>query len=165
MKQRKIMNKVLLLGVLVIWVFVLKRAFSIWGKESEGVRNLVENATPAKIPYFEKDTFKLLVLYRDPFLEYRSERKLKVTDKVTRPRVQKNTAPKVAKASKTQWPKLQYYGYLQADSRSEKMALIKIDGKLHRIREKTTVESIQVMKVYKDSVVLKRDGSRKVIAK
>ena len=115
------MNKVLLLGVLVIWVFVLKRAFSIWGKESEGVRNLVENATPAKIPYFEKDTFKLLVLDRDPFLEYRSERKLKVTDKVTRPRVQKNTAPKVAKASKTQWPKLQYYGYLQADSRSEKM--------------------------------------------
>ena len=71
----------------------------------------------------------------------------------------------MAKASKTQWPKLQYYGYLQADSRSEKMALIKIDGKLHRIREKTTVESIQVMKVYKDSVVLKRDGSRKVIAK
>ncbi len=158
MKQKKI-QVLLLVGVVVIWIFVLKKAFSIWGTDSDVVVAVTQEKPVVSIPEFKKDTFTLTIPERDPFLDFKvvsiRENKPKKTIQVSKTKIEPNIV----------WPKLQYFGYLKGDTKSGKMVLMKIDNKLHRIRENNTVLDVHIVRAYRDSVVLRRNGTIKTISK
>ena len=162
MKQKNIF---LLLGVLVIWVFVIKRVFTVFGKDPKSTSTTIHMESLGPIPEFRKDTFELTDLERDPFLEYRAIRK--PIKPVENPKLKEKSPQSVKRneTSKIIWPKLQYFGFLKGDTKSEKLALIKIDNKLHRIRESGFIDDIKVVEAYKDSVLLKKNGTTKIIIK
>ncbi|WP_136464887.1 hypothetical protein [Flagellimonas onchidii] len=162
--KKKTINIVLGLGLLIIWGFVTKRALFYFGNTDEDKAVLHPIAINDPLPKFKKDTFELAVLDRDPFLDVMANRKTTIPK--TLPKTsKKNIAPVRRKESNVNWPKLQYFGYLKGDSQSGKLAIIKIDNKLHRVREKKSVEDVQVLKIYKDSVLLKRNGMIKILEK
>lgn len=163
MKQK---NGFLLLGVLVIWVFVIKRMFTVLGEDTKSAsttRHIMKSM--GSIPEFRKDTFELTDLERDPFLEYRIIRKSTKPDENSKLKEKSPQPVKRNETSKITWPKLQYFGFLKGDTKSEKLALIKIDNKLYRIRESGFIDDIRVVEAYKDSVLLKRNGTTKTIIK
>lgn len=162
MKQKNIF---LLLGVLLIWVFVIKRMFTVFGKDAKSASTTIHAKSMRPMPEFRKDTFELTDFERDPFLEYRAIRKSAKPDENSKFREKSLQPVKRNETSKITWPKLQYFGFLKGDAKSEKLALIKIDNKLHRIRESSFIDDIRVVEAYKDSVLLKKNGTTKTIIK
>ncbi|MBR9855760.1 MAG: hypothetical protein GYB37_14475 [Algicola sp.] len=161
----KSMNIVLLSAMSVIWFFVIERAIRVWSIDPNDTTDIPEKNFINPIPILEKDTFELTFLDRDPFLEYKN-RKVSTKVKTNTKSPKKNNRPLLRqRIVKEEWPKLQYFGYLKGSVSSEKLALIKIDNKLHRIRRNSSVQNIKVVKVYKDSVILNKDGAIKSIEK
>ncbi|SNZ01702.1 hypothetical protein [Flagellimonas pacifica] len=162
--KKKGVNIILWAGMLVIWGFVTKKTLFFFGKDDEKVVAISPITFNDPLPELKKDTFELHVLERDPFLDVVTKRKS------PRPLLQPKTPKRVSnpipkRSSNATWPKLQYFGYLKGHSQTGKLAVLKIDNKLHRVREKRAIEEIQVLKIYKDSVLLKRNGATKVVLK
>jgi hypothetical protein len=164
--KKKTINAVLLIGVLIIWIIVIKRSFNFFGSKKEEVAISITPPTNLPTFKFEKDTFLISNFDRDPFLDKHSK---KTKTSTLKPRINHKqpvkTKKKVFIADNTNWPKLKYFGYLKGNNQSEKLAVIKIDGKLHRVREKSNIDDIGVLKVYKDSVSLKRNGKTIMVYK
>ncbi|UII80130.1 hypothetical protein [Flagellimonas sp. CMM7] len=162
--KKKIIHITLVIGMLIIWGFVAKKALFYFGKDNKKTASINPISYDSPMPEFKKDTFELSMLQRDPFLDAVIKRKSQTSNQ--KPvKIEKTSKPKQGKKSNINWPKLQYFGYLKGDSQSARLAVIKIDNKLHRLREKKAVEDIQVLKIYKDSVLLKKYGKTKMVIK
>ena len=113
--KKKIVNIVLIVGMLTIWGFVIKKALFYFGKDEKKIASISPIANNSPQPEFIKDTFELSVLQRDPFLDIVTKRKSSIP--TTQPKkVNKNPKSKQRKKSNDNWPKLQYFGYLKGDS-------------------------------------------------
>lgn len=166
MMKKKGFNGLLIVGVILIWVFVFRKTTNFFGNDTIPLES-VQNTGLATISHieFKKDTFKIQGFERDPFLDTPTKPKVIIQKKL---KVSKPSTVKRAKNKKTpqtKWPKLQYYGFIKGGDETKKLALIKINNKLNRVREKESVEDIQISKVYKDSVVLKMNGQIKTLKK
>ena len=162
--KRKGLNIILIAGMLVIWGFVAKKALFYFGKDKREIVTAIPAHHDNPIAECKKDTFELYSLGRDPFLDIMTKKKSPVSRQpATKNKKKSRARPKVKPTSK--WPKLQYFGYLKGDAQATKLAMIKIDNKLHKLRERKSIEDIQVLKIYKDSILLKRDGSTKMVFK
>jgi hypothetical protein len=164
--KKRVVNIILLIGVLVIWIFVLKKSFNFF--DSKNKEPIVVNNESNDLPIFElkKDTFLLGDFRRDPFLERYSKRPVPVSKKnIQNKKEPSKVKNKVLVKDNSTWPKLQYFGFLKGNNQADKLAVIKINGKLHRIRERGKIENITVKKVYKDSVLLVRNRKTKMVLK
>lgn len=145
-------NKKLTYGLLVlvagIWGSIIYR-FVDWEDEDT---HIVQE--PLVLPEQEtaeiKDTAELWLNYRDPFLDkpYRPL-KTKIARKTppVKSKQQKDTAP-------AQWPAVEYGGVISNKATSNKMALIKINGREHLLKEGQSSDGIEVSRIYGDSIAL-----------
>lgn len=165
--NKRILNTVLIICLIIIWFFVLKKIFSNRFVEDIDVyndKNIQFENTFVKI---EKDTFNLFALDRDPFEKTkRKHRKPKLSGKTISKKNQRKTIKKSNKRAIVNaiWPKISYYGFVKGTKNEDRLALIKIDNKLHRVRKKEIVNAeINIVLIYADSIVVKRQGKQKTI--
>tara|TARA_R110002033_G_scaffold66981_3_gene117991 strand:- start:35003 stop:35500 length:498 start_codon:yes stop_codon:yes gene_type:complete len=164
--KKKLTNGLLIVGVLIIWVFVFRRASGAYLQEPE--ENLVAIPTDKKyiLSNFTKDTFALNDFDRDPFLDIKKTNKpVKIKAVNSAPVGKKTKFQPNATTSTKLWPKIEYMGYMKKTDSQDKLALIRINNKLFRAREKETVEELYIKQVFKDSVILKWGAILKTIRK
>lgn len=159
MKNKKL-TYVLLILVLAIWGSILHQLFlsenDVDFKEHEVVAIDVETID-------KKDEIVSLNLnYRDPFLERKSKPKQKT---VNISKLKNTTPKKTAQTQNIQWPLVEYSGSITNKSADNKMALIKINGKEHLLKEGDSKEGIQIGHIFNDSITLAYMNTAKTIYK
>ena len=120
---------------------------------------------------FTKDTFDLTHSTRDPFLDKMNyDTKIIISPTIKKSgesrslnSSNKRSKPKIESAVK--WPKINYYGFVKGAKSSSELVLIKIDNKLHKIREGDQIDNIAIKKVYRDSIMVLMNKSLKSIKK
>lgn len=165
--KKKVVNGLLILGVSIIWVFVLKRALNMLGDKDMEYVAVPSVITTNDIPEFDKDTFNLAVFKRDPFLDkLKFEKKIINRKENSKPqKTSKKTFAKKKVESRITWPKLKYFGYMKGSDNKGELALIKINNKLQRVRAKESVNEIYVQSVFADSVVIRIGKNTKTVHK
>lgn len=147
--DKKKINTLLIVAVACIWGIVLYKFIAPYFTENE-VPYTAE--IPTEMPLEKvrkKDTVALNFPERDPFL-----------GKAKRPRT-KSIQPKkkpVRRSSKVTkpilWPKIEYLGFVKSNSNKDRLGLVRIDGKLHRVKRNTEVAGIRIEKISSDALVI-----------
>ncbi len=108
----------------------------------------------------EKDTFTLSLNDRDPFKASRKKtyqskgrQQSKVTNKV------KNNKP----IKSLVWPRIEYYGFVKREQNKTKKAFIKVNGKVHRKREREMIDELKIVNIYGDSIIVSLNSDNKTI--
>ncbi|MES2813131.1 MAG: hypothetical protein V4670_11725 [Bacteroidota bacterium] len=163
--QKRRLNIILLLVVLGLWSTVAyKSLYRFFPSDGDVANeNFSQNFNFEKI---EKDTFLLEKLNRDPFLDK--------AIKLRRPIVLKSTvsspkkavvAPKPTVNSKPilEWPKMNYYGYIKSNQKTEELILVRIDNKLVKVRKNQNIEGVVIKHIFKDSIEVIFNKEKKFI--
>lgn len=153
--------------MIMIWSVVLYKVVNVFGADTETVElSINAPVREESLLAFAKDTFDLKDVERDPFLGKISSRKIIKKGPVNPKEViSKKTSKQNAKKSLKLWPKLEYYGFIKSTNKASKLILIKIDNKLHKIRQGESIEEIKIKKVYRDSILIQKAKEVKVIKK
>lgn len=152
--QKKSINSILIIGVVLIWgvlAFKFIRPFFMDKPEVITAESLPIKTTPVTR---KKDTFNLETVNRDPFLGKVFFKKQGVKKALTKKKKRKPT-------KKTPWPKIAYLGFVKSSTSTNKLGLVRVNKKLHRVRKNVSIENIQVFLVDKDSIGLKMNNEKK----
>ena len=158
--NKKYLNSVLIVLLLIIWVGVFYKYF---GNKNTSIKNTgVSNFTSNyKQNYMiVKDTFKLELIERNPF---------DASYKIRKTTIPKTSVNKKIKTKKTivkksiVWPTITYHGFVKGESKATRLILLKIDNRLYRKREKERVKDITLVKAYNDSLVVSLNKNNKTI--
>jgi len=138
----------LIVIVLGIWGSIFYQLFD-WTKRPD-----IPALTEIQQPLINKDTvteeIKLLLNYRDPFLERKNR---VVVSKSTLPL--KKIKIKVEKNKKVvNWPHIIYNGSISNKTANKALALLKINGRELLMKEAEMREGVEVWRIYSDSISL-----------
>lgn len=160
--KKKYLNFVLIILVLVIYGAIF---FKHFGKKEAQL-----NDTPYTVPFssqmadftIKRNNFDINSIENDPF---------RINGKSYRPSVE-NSLPKSNTNSKPKklvsnkpWPVITYYGFVKNTLSKTRLALIKVNSKLYRKREKEDIDDLFIAKVYEDSIQLNMNNEMKTIIK
>ena len=159
--MKKTINSILILAVLGLWGTVIYKAAHQYLFPNESVVKSSVSGAGLSMQYKSKDTFKIQDLTRDPFLN-RSVG-VRPAPSFRQKRVIKNSVVK-PKPVPLKWPKVAYYGYIVSGEKKNELFLIKVDGKLYKIRNKESAGGVAISKIYKDSIAVVFNKESKVIA-
>jgi len=147
-KGNRPLNVLLITCLIVIWTFVIKKAF--FQNNSEAI---IENQSgayefPRETVIKNKDTIHLAQL-ENPFLN---------TSVLTIKNKKNNTSTKkrilFISEEKFSWPSIQYYGIVGRNEGKDLRGLIKFDNKMIRLKVGDVQGNIQIRHLYPDSLVL-----------
>ena len=107
-----------------------------------------------------KDSFKLLLDYRDPFLtSYKRSYKRTISSKSS-----SDGKKKVKELEMTEsWPMINYGGMIKQKKSNQKVGLIQINQIDYLIRENEEVSEFKIVRITRDSVVLRRGKLKKTV--
>lgn len=114
----------------------------------------------------EPDTFSLYANYKDPFLykipSYKPYKHKKTNNKNIRKnrQIKRNIEKKVIK-----WPKIVYGGMIKNQPSDRIIVIVKVNNSEKLMREGEIVDSVQLLKVYRDSIRVKLNNEIKTIVK
>ncbi|UZO80680.1 hypothetical protein NBT05_17275 [Aquimarina sp. ERC-38] len=156
--QKKQINTILLITVAIIWLVVIYKFVAPFFTTTTGIITAETLVTPSQIKIKKKDSFQLIIPDRDPFLDktYQPIVKVKTGSKKS---VKKN---KIKTKSLKTWPKIQYVGFIKAAKNSNKLALVRFDGKLKRVRINQTYDNIKVLKIEDQQLLLSMENETKI---
>ncbi|MEP0266051.1 hypothetical protein [Dokdonia sp.] len=99
----------------------------------------------------KENVFALNLSNRDPFLDKKYTAKKRASSIIgeTTPRIKTNKKP-----MSIHWPTITYLGFTKSNSQTRKTAVLRIDGKLYRKREGSTIDHIKVLKIVGDSIYI-----------
>ena len=161
MKNKKLIY-LLLPVVIAIWGIIFYRIFNTTGGDENNVVKEI-NAGTDKGQSSYTDTFSISANYRDPFMG-----KLAVGNndqpKATTSMQKKAVEPKPQPAP-TPWPALAYSGMIKNQRSSIQLAMLQVNGQSYNIKSGETVEGVQVMKIYRDSVEVIFQKEKRTIRK
>lgn len=169
MSKKKI-NIVLILIVLGLWGTVIYRSLNHYFFPDQNIVTQAETNIRFNYKQIKKDSFELLPLAHDPFLNNRlSNPNPSISNMLPR-----NTSPKPSGTRKPAiikekapvviyWPEINYYGYIKSSLKTEEMILIKIDGKLYKARKKDNVGGVVIKRIFKDSIEMSFKKENKFI--
>lgn len=165
--MKKKINIILLLAVLGLWGTVLYKYVNQYFFKEEINVSLENKANIRKLLLKDKDTFELKALPRDPFLGKTYAEK-RPTEKIISNR---NFTPKpvvkVAKpiVQKQLFPTIHYYGFIKNETGGSELVLLKMNGKLLKVKNNETKEGLKIIKIFKDSIKVSFNGETKVVRK
>ena len=147
--MKKKLNFFLIGLLIIIWGSVIYKYF---GKKEGN-----ENLNFAELPLAKqniridktKDTFKLEFSGRDPFLN---------TKPITRPALKTTQSNTIAKktnkktATNVMWPKIEYYGFVKSNNSKSELVVIKINSRLHKVRENQEIDELKITETSSDSI-------------
>lgn len=151
--------------MLVIWAIVFNKIFKFFGNNVEE-NNVSVNPITIVDPRmnFSKDTFDLRRVERDPFLgKYAVSRTKK--HRTTTKLVSNDGSKKTNVTDKKPWPKISYHGYVKGSKSTSELILIRMNNKFYKIREGDMLEDISVKKIFRDSILIKRNRESKTVLK
>jgi len=147
--MKKQINIILILVVLGIWGTAGYRYVSQYFLQKQRVSMTDRNeAIPLKIR--EKDTFALLPLQRDPFLNTTTASLETRPAKTFSPRKKMKTV--VAPTTHLPFPEVGYFGYIKSNQQQKELVLLKVDNKLVKLRTGESQAGLKVIKIFRDSV-------------
>ena len=150
----------LAIALLGVWGLVGYQLYQKFGPKEEFIPAYHQSYQQTEVQAAE--SFKLLVNYRDPFLEERLKKKRAATSAPTIV----NVAPRkaIALAKKIVFPSVLYKGNIKLDNGRE-IALVNVDGKTLHLAEKENHEDLKMLRIYEDSIKFSFQGMDKVIPK
>lgn len=141
---------VLLALVLGLWGTVIYKYVSQYLSKPETVSSSSSNASIQALVR-QKDTFELTPLSRDPFLG-------KIMISSNKPIKRKSGSKPVQIKEPVQktvsFPHINYYGYIKNKDQPEMLVLLKVNGKLLKLKSGQVSEGLRVVKIFRDSVQL-----------
>lgn len=152
---KKRLNSILLVCLLFIWGSVFYKYFI--KKDAPQVNSVVPQVVMNNFTYNQaKDSFKLALVNNDPFRLSKSfapRKKVVVAQKKRKP---KTIIP-------LKWPKVAYYGFVKRDNAKTKLALVKVNGKLYRKREKEYIDELQLVSATSDSIIVSLSHQKRTV--
>lgn len=141
--------------VLGVWGIIFYKIFNSWTDDDTSSLLGYSYSLPKEelYDYSSKDTFNLLLNYKDPFriTSYKSELSKRISS-------EKKRGHFVVKSKKDQPHSVIYSGYI-GDSGSQKMlTIVKINGKDEIMRVGEIIGKIKLLKNYKDSIKIRNNG-------
>ena len=113
------------------------------------------------------DTFKLLLNYRDPFTGRVGHSGKVNSDNIAKPAkpfILKKSQPKPEKST-LRWPEIQYHGMMKNPGTQKMTTIITINQSNYIMKPGEMRDSVTLVKVYKDSVLVKLQSESKFIIK
>lgn len=153
--KKKYLNIILIVIVVGIWG---KLIYNYTKRFTKPTIVTIKKNELKNIVAIKKNSFDLLNLQRDPFLNKMAYKKN------TSKKIKKyNTKPKNSKHFN--WPRIKYIGYLSSKS-SSKLAILEINGTIKNCKESTLLnENIYIRKIYRDSIKLEANSQIKIVKK
>lgn len=147
---------ILLPIVLLIWGAVLYQFFTFTSGEQEQVQSTEVAIKPFKIK--DKDTFKISINNRDPFLGgiSSSENSTKVKKTITT-----NKTPKIKE--EMQWPEVSYKGIVSDNKEKVKVYMLIINGKTYLMKKGEQQEEVKLKDGDRETIYALYKGDLKVI--
>ena len=132
--MKKKLNIVLLVLVLCLWGTVIYRYLNQYFIKEQVLSQSNNSITVVENKILPKDTFELPKINRDPFHN--------TTKGEIKPPLRKTIPRKVVKEDKLKavyknpFPKIQYYGYIKSNGKSQETILLSADGKFLKLNLK-----------------------------
>jgi len=160
--KNKKMVYLLLFAVAVVWGVILHKVFFKGAEESQSMHQSISEIPLEAYNLYETkpDTFKLVLNYRDPFLD-KSEKIEQVEDNKVRTNFELKMSPPPKPT--VVWPEIKYNGRI-VNPRSKKMvAIMSVNGIESMIEEGQTNAGIKLVKNKQDSILIRWNGLEKYI--
>lgn len=147
--NKKKMNIILIPSVILIWILVLYRIFSLTGSVSNQPDQgaLLSGTIDRNI--FLYDTMDLLLNYRDPFgsVDYLFKEKIdfKPAPVIVKEEIKPREVPP---------PSVKYIGLVENSNRTSGIALTIINDRSRLLHEGDTLMGLKVKKINRDSIVV-----------
>jgi hypothetical protein len=161
--KNKPLTYLLIVSVAAVWGIIFYRIFSAGNDEEEIFRPLVKSqfVNESLDDYSYKDTFTLVLNYRDPFLStaiyYVEEKVAQVASKP----IVFNAAPKRPAIN---WNIIKYTGFISNPSKKSVVAIMSINGKEYMMKEGELVAGVKILRNLKDSVKVSYQNSTRFIS-
>jgi hypothetical protein len=163
MKNKKLIY-ILLPLVLAIWVTIFIKVFSIAKKpqnfENNEFINLKENEEKPKM-----DTFSIIANYSDPFLKNQKFNETNTENEDQNNKEEQKLIEKENKEKSIKWPKLDYCGLVNNNTKNQIIGFLKIDEKDFLVKQGDTVKGIFLENIYNDSIKLNFKDVSRIIKK
>ncbi|HLA55567.1 MAG TPA: hypothetical protein VK623_05685 [Flavobacterium sp.] len=158
--MKKKLNVILIIAVAVLWGTVIYKYVSQYFAKGIAV---YESHQPVseKVATWQKDTFEIMPLKRDPFLNvaYAAPHQVHRQSNV-RIKTRQKPAP-----VHVDFPQLNYFGYLKSKDKSGELVLLKVNNKLTKLHVGESLDGLKIVKIYKDSVKVSFNGEIRGIKK
>jgi hypothetical protein len=110
----------------------------------------------------KKKKYELNLINRNPFGEnYSFKKKEKSSQKE---KINKILSTKISPAENIK-AVVKYFGYVKSNTANHKVVLFSIDNKLFKVKEKSSVKKIKIIKAYSDSLIINNRGKKQTIKK
>ncbi|HEX9981227.1 MAG TPA: hypothetical protein VGB50_11750 [Flavobacterium sp.] len=159
--MKKKVNVLLILVVTTLWGFVGYRYLNRYFQPVDVVNNTLPEQSVGQVQDFQKDTFEMKPIPRDPFLNasvapvIKEHRSIKARQVL----VQKIVRPKAA------FPQINYFGYLKSGDKSKELVILKVNNNMIKMRLGEVVDGLRAVKISKDSIRLAFNGEQRSFRK
>lgn len=164
-KTLNIKNVVALIVVFFVWGYIMKTKFGFFDSEDELTSNVEYSMTPT-IRLYKKDTFKLLLSPKDPFLGGKSfEERSNSTPNTNRPSILQLKNKVLPLKIEKKWPSISYFGYVKNRAKGKQACLVQINGIISKMFLESKVNDVCLKKIFKDSITVSFNGKIKTVLK
>lgn len=154
MTKKKI-NIVLIIIVLGLWGAVGYKTITQYFFSKDIIVNTDKTDYKLNMNLINKDTFLLGHISRDPFLDKQYQMTnpiaIKQYPQIAILKVSPKTVVSIPKEI-INWPSISYHGFIKSNGKNQELILLKIDGKLFRVRKNDIVQKLTVKEVSNDSI-------------
>jgi hypothetical protein len=152
--KSKPLTYLLIVSVAAVWGIIFYRIFSASGEEGLPFKPLVQSRLTDESleDYTLKDTFTLLLNYRDPFLSKSSEPAAPALSSNTPAVVNSTFAELKPQKPPVNWEGVKYTGFISNAAGKRLVALMTIQGKEYMLAEGQSASGVKLLKNMKDSV-------------
>jgi type II secretory pathway component PulC len=159
MKNKK-MTYVLLPLVMIVWGIVFFKIFSAIKPSSAAVSdmNIIKRGDDSSL--FKVDTFSIVNNYRDPF-----NNKPSTTNKSGTSHNVPVKKKVVVTNTPLKWPEIVYNGIIKNKNSPQQLVMVKINGASNFMTKGENIAGVQLLKVYKDSIVICYSGEKRTVRK
>jgi Tfp pilus assembly protein PilP len=158
--MKKKINIILIIAVAAVWGTVIYKYVNQYLAKQDLTATTHYASRSGEVKIWNKDTFNLQPLKRDPFLNISSQRAIPAVKRIF-------VSPAVKKPKKTisaaPFPQLKYLGYIK--SNKAELVHLKVNDKLQKFRIGESVDGLMVLKIFKDSVKVSFNGEVRGIVK
>lgn len=164
MKNKK-MTWLLLLSVAAVWGIIFYRIFTAVDSQETLIpkTSFSKSSYESLDDYKMKDSFRLSLHYRDPFLggEVKPEKALDITSAAQPGNDFRINSP--APAPEVNWLVVRYTGYIVNREMKRIVAIMNINSKEYMLSEGQKAQGVVIIRNYKDSVKVSYQGKTKFI--
>jgi len=155
MKNRKLTIGLLVIAI-VVWSIIIYKFVSRSATDSGGPVTHVMDTGAIWMP-IPPDTIRIDNDYDDPFR----------IDKKPAVKISHKPAPVIKQPVKVQapWPTLKFRGLIKNQSSNSSVALLLVNGKSNIMKKGETIDNLQLMEMWRDSVKVRYNGEIRYVGK